>query len=112
MSAERFELDIVAVVQPAGQGEYKLTICTRTGVPDYTPALPEPTIFSTKSVDRDFFFHKRNFCVFSLASHSPSWFYTVVNAERATYKAPSFAPKIARTRNVLLQNIVDSAIKK
>lgn len=50
--------DIVALVQPAGQGEYKLTLCTRTGVPEYTPPLPEPTIFSTKSVDRDFFFHK------------------------------------------------------
>lgn len=29
----------------------------------------------------------------------------VVNAERAIYKAPSFAPKLTRTRTVLLNDI-------
>lgn len=87
------QIHIIAVVQPVGKDQYKMMICPRTGVPPYTPALPEPTLFTNKSVDRDFFFHK------------------LVNAERATYKAPSFAPKIARTRNVLLQNIADSNAK-
>jgi RAP1 GTPase activating protein 1 len=29
----------------------------------------------------------------------------VVNAERASYKAPSFAPKLQRTRTVLLHDV-------
>ena len=61
----------------------------KAGVPPFTPDLPEPVYFERNAVSRDFLLHK------------------LVNGERACYKAPSFAPKISRTRAVLLKNVAE-----
>ncbi|KAJ3311815.1 hypothetical protein HDU76_003028 [Blyttiomyces sp. JEL0837] len=77
---------VIAVVQPEGDG-YKLAVVSKTGVPTFSPDIPEPPVFQKDAVSRDFFLHK------------------LVNGERASYKAPSFAPKISRTRSVLLYEV-------
>ncbi|KXS10536.1 hypothetical protein M427DRAFT_103485 [Gonapodya prolifera JEL478] len=77
---------VVAAVQPCPEG-YRVQFVAKEGVPSFSPELPEPTIIGSDATARDFFLHK------------------LVNAERASYKAPSFAPKIQRTRNVLLTDV-------
>ncbi|KAL3894438.1 MAG: hypothetical protein SGCHY_005274, partial [Lobulomycetales sp.] len=74
---------VLVVVTPHVDG-YRMSIASKTGVPTFTPELPDPVIFPKEAVGRDFFLHK------------------LVNGERASYKAPSFAGKISRTRTVLL----------
>ncbi|KAI8805730.1 hypothetical protein BJ742DRAFT_818994 [Cladochytrium replicatum] len=83
---------IVAVVRPHKE-KFMLTLATRNGVPPFTPDIPEPCIFSKDAVSRDFFLHK------------------LVNGERASYKSPSFAPKISRTRSVLLYEVASKYLK-
>ncbi|TPX37237.1 hypothetical protein SmJEL517_g01108 [Synchytrium microbalum] len=83
---------IIAVVKPEGEA-YRLTVCPKNGVPPFTPELPEPCVFGKDAVSRDFFLHK------------------LVNGERAAYKAPSFAPKISRTRSVLLYEVASKFLK-
>ncbi|KAI8838115.1 hypothetical protein BC829DRAFT_371413 [Chytridium lagenaria] len=83
---------VIAIVQPHGDG-YKLAIAPRIGVPPFTPEIPDPPIISTDAVSRDFFLHK------------------LVNGERASYKSPSFAPKIQRTRSVLLYEVASKHVK-
>ncbi|KAJ3013796.1 hypothetical protein HKX48_005516 [Thoreauomyces humboldtii] len=83
---------VVAVVKPDGEG-YKTVVAPKGGVPGFTPDLPEPSTFGQDAVSRDFFLHK------------------LVNGERASYKAPSFAPKISRTRSVLLHDVASKFIK-
>ncbi|KAJ3211224.1 hypothetical protein HDU67_004667 [Dinochytrium kinnereticum] len=83
---------VIAIVQPHGDG-YKLLIAPRVGVPPFTPEIPDPPIISTDAVSRDFFLHK------------------LVNGERASYKSPSFAPKIQRTRSVLLYEVANKHLK-
>ncbi|KAJ3191431.1 hypothetical protein HK101_007706 [Irineochytrium annulatum] len=75
---------VIAVVQPHAP---------RVGVPPFTPDIPEPPIISNDAVSRDFFLHK------------------LVNGERASYKSPSFAPKIQRTRSVLLYEVASKHLK-
>lgn len=79
---------IFVFVRPCPNG-YSMTICQRSGVPMFKPDLPDPAVISTSPVGRDFFFNK------------------LVMGERAIYKAPDFAPKLARTRSVLLADIVE-----
>jgi len=87
---------VLAIVKPVNKsgkpGEidgYNLTIINKAGVPSYKPDLPEPAYFDRSAVSRDFFIHK------------------LVNGERASYKSPSFAPKISRTRSVLLYDVAE-----
>lgn len=77
---------VVVVVSPSGDG-YQVSVAGKNGVPPFKPELPEPAIITKDAVSRDFFLHK------------------LVNAERASYKAPSFASKISRTRSVLLAEV-------
>lgn len=77
---------VFAVISPVEDG-YKFTIARKKGVPAFTPDIPLTGIISKDTVARDFLLHK------------------LVNGERAAYKAPSFAPKIARTRAVLLKEV-------
>ncbi|KAI9137073.1 hypothetical protein BKA69DRAFT_62166 [Paraphysoderma sedebokerense] len=79
---------VIAFVKPEGDG-YRIQVVDKKGVPSFTPELPEPPIFKKDAVGRDFFLHK------------------LVNGERASYKSPSFAPKISRTRTVLLYDIAE-----
>lgn len=84
---------VIAIVQPHGD-KYKLIVAPKVGVPPFSPDIPEPPIFGKDAVSRDFFLHK------------------IVNGERASYKSPSFAPKISRTRSVLLYEVASKYIKK
>eukprot|EP00842_Homolaphlyctis_polyrhiza_P006572 jgi/Hompol1/6916/HPOL_002473-RA len=77
---------VIALVSPDGDG-YRLQFASKVGVPPFTPDIPDPPLIQSDPVSRDFFLHK------------------LVNAERASYKAPSFAPKLSRTRSVLLYDI-------
>jgi hypothetical protein len=35
-----------------------MTVVSKTGVPSFTPELPDPVIISKEAVGRDFFLHK------------------------------------------------------
>lgn len=72
---------------------YAVNTINKTGVPAYTPEMPEPPVFGNNATARDFFLHK------------------LVNAERASYKAPSFVTKISRTRSVLLYDVAERFLK-
>jgi RAP1 GTPase activating protein 1 len=79
---------VFCFVKPHGDGYMQSTL-NKNGVPVYTPELPEPAYYERNAVSRDFFLHK------------------LVNGERASYKSPSFAPKISRTRSVLLYDVAE-----
>ncbi|KNE67585.1 hypothetical protein AMAG_12037 [Allomyces macrogynus ATCC 38327] len=79
---------VVIAVRPEGE-KYVIASCYKNGVPHFHPEIPDPPHFSRDAVGRDFLLHK------------------LVNAERASYKSPSFAPKISRTRNVLLLDVAE-----
>ncbi|KAJ3012173.1 UNVERIFIED_CONTAM: hypothetical protein HDU68_001344 [Siphonaria sp. JEL0065] len=83
---------ILAFVRPDGDG-YRFVCAVKQGVPTFIPEIPDPPIFGKDAVSRDFFLH------------------TLVNGERASYKSASFAPKISRTRNVLLCDVASKHIK-
>jgi RAP1 GTPase activating protein 1 len=93
---------IFAIVKPKGDG-YSLTVVTKTGVPAFSPELPEPSYFERDAVSRDFLLHKRKYSFLLII---------VVNSERASYKSPSFAPKISRTRSVLLYDVAERFLTK
>jgi len=82
---------VICIVSPKGDG-YDIIIAPKEGVPPFTPELPEPAHLKKDATSRDFFLHK------------------MVNGERASYKAPSFASKISRTRRVLLTDVADRFI--
>ncbi|ORZ41659.1 hypothetical protein BCR44DRAFT_43998 [Catenaria anguillulae PL171] len=79
---------VVIAVRPDGD-KYCISVSSKTGVPHFNPDIPDPPQFNRDAVGRDFLLHK------------------LVNAERASYKSPSFAPKISRTRNVLLLDVAE-----
>lgn len=79
---------VICVVSPKGDG-YDIIVAPKKGVPPFTPELPEPAHIKKDATSRDFFLHK------------------LVNGERASYKAPSFATKISRTRQVLLFDVAE-----
>ena len=60
---------------------------SKKGVPEFTPDIPEPTIIENNFISRDFLLH------------------LLVNGERASYSSPSFAPKLARTRSILISDL-------
>eukprot|EP00732_Lithocolla_globosa_P005487 Lithocolla_globosa_v1_NODE_5701_length_1199_cov_185.523601.p1 type:complete len:357 gc:universal NODE_5701_length_1199_cov_185.523601:68-1138(+) len=77
---------VMCIIKPQGD-DYLINVGRKKGVPYFTPDLPIPAHMQKDTVSRDFLLHK------------------LVNGERAAYKAPSFAPKIARTRAVLLKEV-------
>lgn len=83
---------ILAFVRPEGDG-YKFVCAVKQGVPIFIPEIPDPPMFGKDAVSRDFFLH------------------SLVNGERASYKSASFAPKISRTRSVLLCDVASKHIK-
>ncbi|KAI8837984.1 hypothetical protein BJ741DRAFT_602438 [Chytriomyces cf. hyalinus JEL632] len=83
---------ILAFVKPDGEG-YRFTCAVKQGVPTFIPEIPDPPVFGKDAVSRDFFLH------------------TLVNGERASYKSTSFAPKISRTRSVLLCDVASKHLK-
>jgi len=79
----------------AGKTFYKLGIAYKHGVPECSPSLSELGLYEKKSdAFREYFLTK------------------LINAERASYRAPSFQDKISQARKVLLKSIIDDYIKK
>ncbi|KAI8827010.1 uncharacterized protein EV422DRAFT_21985 [Fimicolochytrium jonesii] len=48
---------VISVVRPDGDG-YRAIVAPKSGVPSFTPDLPEPSVFGQDAVSRDFFLHK------------------------------------------------------
>ncbi len=48
---------VFCFVRPCGNG-YEMEVATKTGVPSFTPELPEPCILDRRPVSRDFLLHK------------------------------------------------------
>ncbi|KAI3655143.1 hypothetical protein MP228_000523 [Amoeboaphelidium protococcarum] len=80
-------------VSSDGEG-YAFEIANKSGVVPYQPEIPEPAYFDKNATSKDYFLHK------------------LVNAERASYKAPGVAPKISRTRSVLLYDVAERFLLK
>lgn len=91
---------VYAAVRPVkskkkdGEDGYVVNIARKNGVPDCKPELPEPCFIESNAVSRDFLLYK------------------LVNSERASYKSPEFAPKISRTRSVLLYDVAERFVGK
>lgn len=79
---------VFVLVQPKDDG-YLINVARKPGVPEFIPEIPNPPFLHKDTVSRDFLLHK------------------LINGERAAYKAPGFAPKIARTRAVLLREVAE-----
>ncbi|KAJ3090340.1 hypothetical protein HK100_007475 [Physocladia obscura] len=84
---------ILAFVKPEGDG-FKFICAVKQGVPIFIPEIPDPPIFGKDAVSRDFFLH------------------ILVNGERASYKSPSFAPKISRTRSLSKSKMANPRIQE
>ncbi|ORX98320.1 hypothetical protein K493DRAFT_280505 [Basidiobolus meristosporus CBS 931.73] len=82
---------VVCLVTPAERG-YQIALACRKDVPTFQPTLPEPSIISQDAASRDFLLH------------------ILINAERASYKAPVFSTQISRTRSVLLYDLAERFI--
>lgn len=59
-------IDIVCVVSPQGEG-YDITMCSKEGVPKFTPDLPEPAHITKDATSRDFLLHKREALKYNIA---------------------------------------------
>lgn len=86
---------IVRALPLAGAGAsryYQVAVVSKSGVKEHTPLLPRPAIFEKSPGLLRFLFTK------------------MINAERASYSAIGFAPAIARTRLMLLQELTQKHI--
>jgi len=72
---------------------YKLGVASKGGVPAYSPSLSEIGIYEKCSGFREFLLTK------------------LINAERASYRAPVFQDKISQARKVLLKSVIDDFLK-
>jgi len=84
---------VICLVAPDSDNGYVVRMVRKKEVPDYPPVLPEPMRIRRDDLSRDFLLYK------------------LVNSERASYHAPSFANKITRTRTVLLQHLAQRFVK-
>jgi len=69
---------------------YRLTVANKRGVIPFGPYLPEPSIFPKDSETRKFILTK------------------LINADRAAMYSPVFSQKLAHTRIMILQSLVDN----
>jgi len=81
------------IVQPESGGKYRIASANKFGVKPYGPFIPEGMLFERGLKLREFFLTK------------------VVNAERAAMSAPDFRQRLAKTREILLRDVID-AFKK
>jgi hypothetical protein len=77
---------------PGASRYYQIAVVSKSGVKEHTPLLPRPAIFEKSPGLLRFLFTK------------------LINAERASYSAIGFAPAIARTRLMLLQELTQKHI--
>uniref|UniRef100_A0A6B2L7D2 Rap-GAP domain-containing protein n=1 Tax=Arcella intermedia TaxID=1963864 RepID=A0A6B2L7D2_9EUKA len=81
---------VIIVVQPVPYKDgiwYRMSVASKTAVPSFGPELPEPPLFPSSNLFREFLLTK------------------VINAERAAYKAVPFSTKMANTKLGLLTNL-------
>jgi len=89
------QIQVVFLVKPEevdGKRKFRLAIVRRDDVPPFDPPLPDDPIFELNAEFHEFFFKK------------------LLNAEKASYKAPIIAAKLNRTRTALLQDIASRFI--
>eukprot|EP01122_Echinamoeba_exundans_P008326 TRINITY_DN2748_c0_g1_i10.p1 TRINITY_DN2748_c0_g1~~TRINITY_DN2748_c0_g1_i10.p1 ORF type:complete len:708 (-),score=79.82 TRINITY_DN2748_c0_g1_i10:1611-3734(-) len=84
---------VVSTVRQDGKLFYRLSVASKDGVPAFTPHLPDPALFEAGPKFRDILLCK------------------LINGERASLRAPSFAEKIGRTRYVLLKDLEEKYFK-
>ncbi|PRP76271.1 hypothetical protein PROFUN_07793 [Planoprotostelium fungivorum] len=84
---------IQPVKEPGIATRYGVTVASKGGTPPFGPLLTSPPIYQKNSAFRNFLLTK------------------VINAERASFEAPSFAPKIKRTRKILIEELVSNCKK-
>jgi len=82
------------IVEDGKCSKYSISISSKSGTPPFGPLLTSPAIYEKNQALRTFLLTK------------------LINAERASFEAPSFAPKIKRTRKILMEDIVLRHIKK
>jgi len=90
---------IFCVVQPhhskkSKETRYRIAICSKNGVPTYTPALPLKKSFVKNQQLRTFLLSK------------------LINGERATYYAPDFKTRLANARLMNLKLLQEQFPKK
>jgi RAP1 GTPase activating protein 1 len=84
---------VVFLVHPVKTEEttaYSLTILSKKEVGEFLPQVPEPCLLRNDDASREFLFQK------------------LVNAERSCHCVPIFANKLKKTRELLLQEIIDT----
>eukprot|EP01111_Echinosteliopsis_oligospora_P015485 TRINITY_DN6142_c0_g1_i2.p1 TRINITY_DN6142_c0_g1~~TRINITY_DN6142_c0_g1_i2.p1 ORF type:complete len:565 (-),score=187.79 TRINITY_DN6142_c0_g1_i2:120-1814(-) len=88
-------IHVILVIEPVivgGHSFYRLEAISKKEVPTYGPQLTQP-LFAPDEYFRNFVLAK------------------LINGERASYHAPEFRPKIARTRSQILQDCADASKK-
>jgi len=93
MIASQFNHIIIVVapeVGPSGNTEYSVVVTAKEGVPTFGPALPPRGIFHSKQELREFLLQK------------------MINGEKAASCAPLFEKRLAKSRELLLRNLVES----
>eukprot|EP00007_Cunea_sp_BSH-02190019_P003171 CAMPEP_0174238484 /NCGR_PEP_ID=MMETSP0417-20130205/11373_1 /TAXON_ID=242541 /ORGANISM="Mayorella sp, Strain BSH-02190019" /LENGTH=889 /DNA_ID=CAMNT_0015317325 /DNA_START=161 /DNA_END=2826 /DNA_ORIENTATION=+ len=90
-------IHVYVVVTPTEQDDgttgYTVETCSRPGVSKFSPPLPSSAFVSPKQL-HDFLMCK------------------LINAERAAYAAPAFAPKLQRTRATLLDDLIGKFVRR
>lgn len=85
-------LHVFGVVQPCktedGEDGYKLAVCSRKGVPQFGPPIPNPPTFKHNEYFRDFLLTK------------------LMNGERAALHSPFIATKMKKSRQMQLEYII------
>lgn len=106
---------VVSAIRQDGKLYYRLSVASKDGVPTFTPQLPDPALFEAGPKFRDILLCKRTQPSFSsmiiIALFLIRFVRAVINGERASLRAPSFAEKIGRTRYVLLKDLEEKYLK-
>ncbi|TNN02723.1 hypothetical protein fugu_010210 [Takifugu bimaculatus] len=84
-----FLSDVIKIQSTEGMDKrvYQVSVTAREDVPPFGPALPDPPIFTERSLLREFLLTK------------------LINAEISCYKAQQFSRLELRTRSSLLENL-------
>eukprot|EP00005_Dracoamoeba_jomungandri_P003763 CAMPEP_0174254862 /NCGR_PEP_ID=MMETSP0439-20130205/4207_1 /TAXON_ID=0 /ORGANISM="Stereomyxa ramosa, Strain Chinc5" /LENGTH=1465 /DNA_ID=CAMNT_0015336739 /DNA_START=50 /DNA_END=4447 /DNA_ORIENTATION=+ len=70
--------------------QYRIEVVQKESVPPFPPAIPYPPVFNSDNVFREFLLTK------------------LINAENACYKAPVFKSKMKKTREFMLNDMIES----
>jgi hypothetical protein len=90
---------------------YMLSVCSRKGVPQFGPPIPNPPIFARNEYFRDFLLTKRAYIPGSgppgVCQHDGlTGLQLVMNGERAALHSPFIATKMKKSRQMQLEYII------